>query len=64
MAKELLEDAVLKPVSISLNPNVLRKFDEKVGRDQRSKAIRELIRKYIKADDQCTEDTLSSTGKV
>ncbi len=63
MAKELLEDAVLKPVSISLNPNVLKKFDEITGRDRRSKTIRKLIRNYINAADSCTEDTSSFTEK-
>lgn len=47
MAKELLEDTVLKPISISLNPKTIKKFDLLVGRDQRSKKIRQLIEKYI-----------------
>jgi metal-responsive CopG/Arc/MetJ family transcriptional regulator len=63
MAKELLEDTLLKPVSISLNPNDLEKFDKITGRDQRSKTIRELIRDYIKAA-ECIEDMSRSGARV
>jgi len=48
MAKDLLEDEILKPVSISLNLGVLEEFDKIAGPDQRSKVIRKLIREYIK----------------
>jgi metal-responsive CopG/Arc/MetJ family transcriptional regulator len=63
MAKELLEDAILKPISISLNPKTLREFDEIVGQDQRSKTIRRLIRKHIDKAKLCIEDTSAFTEK-
>lgn len=48
MPRELLEDAVLKPISISLNPKALKKFDKIVGPDMRSKEIRKLINDRIR----------------
>ena len=63
MAKDLLEGEILKPVSLSLNPKDLKRFDELVGIDQRSKTVRKLIRNYIKAP-SCIEDISSSTGRA
>jgi metal-responsive CopG/Arc/MetJ family transcriptional regulator len=64
MAKETLEGVVLKPASISVNPEELKKFDELVGVDQRSKVIRDLIRDYLRAAGICNEDILSSTERA
>jgi metal-responsive CopG/Arc/MetJ family transcriptional regulator len=48
MPRELLEDEILKPTSVSLNPKVMERFDKIVGPDMRSKVIRRLIENYIK----------------
>ena len=57
MARETLEDEILKPVSISLNPKTLVVFDKLVGPDMRSKVIRKLIKDYIEADNNAVVQT-------
>lgn len=50
MENNLLENVPLVPKYIMLNPVDLKEFDRKVGERNRSKIIRQLIRKYNKSN--------------
>jgi hypothetical protein len=65
MKDNLLEDVPLVPKYVMLNPGELDKFDKRVGVGNRSKAIRELIKKSNLSDgEKCIEDISGFTGKV
>jgi len=47
MPRNCLEDTCLAPKYVMLNPNDLILFDKIVGKGNRSKKLRELIRNYL-----------------
>lgn len=47
MEKETLENVRLQNVTLTLNPDDLKVFDAAVGKQNRSRNIRDLIRDYI-----------------
>ena len=46
MDDKLLENVPLRNTTLSLNPDDLKKFDELVGKHNRSREVRELIREF------------------
>lgn len=50
MEDKLLEGVKLQNTTLSLNPEDLKRFDDIVGKQNRSAAVRDMIRQFIRID--------------